>query len=206
MSASPPSTEIAARKRALRREVRARLQALPDRARVEGGAVAAALITRWLAAQETAGPVALFASRALEIDTGPLDDALRAAGRVRLLPRIQADTLTFHALPLDLPARELPKDRFGIPTPTPSCPAVPLAAAAFVIVPACAVDARGRRLGWGRGYYDRALSSRRQEGVAQGTVALILDAQLVDEVPVGPTDVRVASLCAPARGLLDAEP
>lgn len=204
MSASPPTTEIAARKRALRREVRERLRALPASARVEGGVVAAALITRWLVAHDTPGPVALFASRAIEIDNGPLDDALRAAGRVRLLPRIHADTLTFHAVPLDLPARALPKDRFGIPTPTASCPAVPLAAAALVVVPACALDVHGRRLGWGRGYYDRALSSRRQDGVAQGTLALVLDAQLIDEVPVGPADVRVAHLCVPSRGLLDA--
>lgn len=183
-----------------------RLRALSPAELTAAGSTTGAAITSWLAAHGAPGPVALFAARPFEIATDALDDALRASGRLRLLPAIHGDTLTFHAVPAEVPARALPRDRFGIPTPPPGSPAVPLAAAVLVVVPACAVDVHGRRLGWGKGYYDRALCSRRRDGVARGTVAMVLDTQVIDEVPVGPGDVPVERLCTPSRGLRDAVP
>ncbi|OGQ12690.1 MAG: 5-formyltetrahydrofolate cyclo-ligase [Deltaproteobacteria bacterium RBG_16_71_12] len=205
MSTAHQSNDFDERKRALRRELRARLRALSAAELKSAGRAAAEALAAWLSANAPAGPVALFAARPFEIDTRPLDDALRAVGRVRLLPAIQDDRLQFRALPHDVAAHELPGDRFGIPTPPPSLPAVPLLAAAVVVVPACAVDAQGRRLGWGKGYYDRALSPRRplgdEQGRARDTVAFVLDCQLVDEVPHDPRDVLIERLCTPGRGV-----
>lgn len=206
MTAVPPPQEIDARKRALRHEVAEGLRRLSAVEHAQAGAAAGAALARWITHHAGPGPVALFAARPSEIDTHVLDEALRAAGRVRLLPAMRGDSLSFHAVPAEVAARDLPRDRFDIPTPPPGAPAVPLAAAALVIVPACAVDRGGHRLGWGRGFYDRALSSRRQGGCARGTVALIHDLQLVDEVPTALGDVAVERLCTPSRGLFDAVP
>ncbi len=194
---------LAAEKRAVRDAVRARLRALPRHELERGGAAAAAFVVRWLIEHATPGPVALFAARPFELATHALDVGVRAAGRARLLPAIEGDHLVFRAVPNDVDARDLPVDHLGIPTPPPSAPAVPLVAAALVVVPACAVDLRGGRLGFGRGFYDRALLPRCAHGRARGTIALVHDTQLVDAVPRGPTDVLVERICTPARGLLE---
>ena len=205
MSASAEAQDLAERKRSLRRELRVALRGLSPEELASAGAATAAPIAAWLASAGP-GPVALYAARPFEIDTDPLDDAVRAVGRLRLLPSIQGDTLAFHAVPPELAARALRRDRFGIPTPPASFPLVPLAAAAVVVVPACALDVHGGRLGWGKGYYDRALAPRLQGGRARDTIAMVLDCQIVDAVPRGPGDVPVERLCTPARGLCDSVP
>lgn len=74
-----------------------------------------------------------------------------------------------------------------------------IASADLVIVPATAVDRRGVRLGRGGGSYDRALSR-----VPPGTlvVAVVYDAELLDEVPEQPHDRRVGGVLTPHAGLL----
>jgi 5-formyltetrahydrofolate cyclo-ligase len=72
-----------------------------------------------------------------------------------------------------------------------------LASCDLVVVPALAVDRRGRRLGRGGGSYDRAL--RRATGL---TVALLYDDELVEEVPSEPHDVPVAAAVTPSYGLV----
>ena len=69
-----------------------------------------------------------------------------------------------------------------------------------VIVPALAVDGRGFRLGYGAGFYDRALPRYRPPARA---VAVIFDFQLAPELPIGPHDVAVDTIVTDAR-LLEA--
>jgi 5-formyltetrahydrofolate cyclo-ligase len=76
----------------------------------------------------------------------------------------------------------------------PTGPLVPLSEIDLLVVPAVAVDLRGRRLGRGRGHYDATLAAFR--GVS---VALVLEAQLVPEVPVGEHDRPVSAVCTEAR-------
>jgi 5-formyltetrahydrofolate cyclo-ligase len=58
----------------------------------------------------------------------------------------------------------------------------------LVLVPGLAFDRCGRRLGWGGGFYDRFLE--RAAGVT--SVGLGFHSQLIEAVPVGPTDRRLA--------------
>ena len=53
----------------------------------------------------------------------------------------------------------------------------------LIIVPAVALDAQRNRLGRGKGFYDRLLSSTECP-----TIGTVCDFQLVDEVPVEPHD------------------
>src|SRR5262249_60133444 len=67
-----------------------------------------------------------------------------------------------------------------------------------VIVPALAVDRRGMRLGRGGGSYDRALA---RVGPQVATIALLYDAELLDEVPAAPHDQRVRLVARPESGI-----
>ncbi len=64
----------------------------------------------------------------------------------------------------------------------------------LLVVPAIAVDARGRRLGRGKGHYDATLLASRAF-----SVALVFEAQLVPSVPVGEHDRPVSAVCTEAR-------
>lgn len=124
-----------------------------------------------------------------EIDPRPLMDALRARGHRLALPAIVAGELVFRELTRET---ELVKAGFGTLEPsadaehlTPSCMLVPLAA----------FDRRGGRIGYGRGYYDRAIARIAAEcGREPDTVGLAFAAQEVDEVPEEPHDRRLGRI------------
>lgn len=71
--------------------------------------------------------------------------------------------------------------------------------ATTVLVPALAVDRRGVRLGRGAGFYDRTLHLVHPSAAI---VAVVLDDELVDELPEDPHDVRMGWALTPGRGLV----
>jgi 5-formyltetrahydrofolate cyclo-ligase len=155
-----------------------------------------ALTRRLLALPEVAGAgcVAAYVSMGGEPDTHDILAGLRSRGIRVLLPAVRAD--------LDLDFREytgtlVPGAR-GTREPPPAAPAVDLARADVMIVPAVAVDRRGRRLGRGGGSYDRALT-RVRSGVP--VVALVHDREVVDAVPTRPHDRRVTVIVTPTRAM-----
>ena len=189
-------SDPALEKTALRKRMLATLRALPPPKRDEAGRA----VATHLRAQLSAGDVvALFASLPHEISTAPLDAACRSTGAVRLCPRIHEGALVFHQLPAKLPAAQMPLGAFSVPTPDASWPSVPLTEATLILVPGVAFDDAGRRMGYGRGYYDRALASLPAQ--AARAVGLHLDEQLVARVPTAPHDIPLARLCSPALGL-----
>ncbi|WOF23900.1 5-formyltetrahydrofolate cyclo-ligase [Microbacterium betulae] len=68
-----------------------------------------------------------------------------------------------------------------------------------LIVPAAAVDRRGARLGWGRGFYDRTLDALTHR---PPVYAVIYDSELVDRVPRDPHDQSVDGVVTPTRTVL----
>jgi 5-formyltetrahydrofolate cyclo-ligase len=56
------------------------------------------------------------------------------------------------------------------------------------LVPGVAFDRNGGRLGHGKGYYDRLLA---RTAPATPKFALAFPRQLVDEIPMGPSDIRM---------------
>jgi 5-formyltetrahydrofolate cyclo-ligase len=84
------------------------------------------------------------------------------------------------------------EERFGTHRPA-GAPCAP----DFLLVPLLAFDRRGRRLGYGGGYYDRTLADlpgRFAMGVGYA-------AQELDEVPAGPYDVLLDAV-ATERGVI----
>ncbi|MBM4282756.1 MAG: 5-formyltetrahydrofolate cyclo-ligase [Deltaproteobacteria bacterium] len=181
-------------KRALRATLRARLAALPAPAFHDAGVVVAAHLVPLLPAR---GVVAAFASRAGELDTTPLLALARARGLQVALPRIDGDALGFVIVDDDA---ALPRDRWGIPAPDPRAPTIDVGSCGLVVVPGLAFDDAGGRLGYGRGYYDRALAGA---DILDRAVGVSLDEQRVGRLPMAAHDVRLRRLCTPARGVFD---
>jgi 5-formyltetrahydrofolate cyclo-ligase len=66
----------------------------------------------------------------------------------------------------------------------------------LVMVPGTAFDLRGGRMGQGKGYYDRLLSTARRESPLVG---LAFDCQIFDEIPVAGHDVFMDSVLTETR-------
>ena len=133
--------------------------------------------------------------------TAMLDMLQRRTGRV-LLPvaRTAADDTP---LPLRWgeyrPGALLPGPWGLFEPPEPLLPETALAQASLVLVPALAVDRRGVRLGRGRGFYDRSLAGRNPQA---RLIAIVRDAEFVDELPAEPQDVPMTHALTPRRGLI----
>ena len=113
-----------------------------------------------------------------------------------VLPRINRTTgmLTLHRITSftdDLRAGAL-----GILEPRKSAPLVDPDEVDWALVPGLAFDAQRRRVGRGAGYYDRLLPTLRPDAAK---IALILEAQWVDEIPVEAHDVSLDAVVSCSR-------
>ena len=97
--------------------------------------------------------IASYMSYGDEPATHQLNQALIAAGKFLLLPRINGEDLDWVQWSGDAENLQISKK-----IPEPSGPIfTDLAKIEIVVVPALRIDRSGYRLGQGRGYYDRAL-------------------------------------------------
>ena len=131
-----------------------------------------------------AAVVAGYWPLAAELDPRPAMAMLSGAGHSLALPRVGAPdaALTFHAWHDD---DALIPGSFGVMEPSPARPRVE---PGVVLVPLLGFDRRGRRLGWGKGYYDRTLAELRSGSPGVIAIGIAFAAQEVDEIPAGPTD------------------
>ena len=90
-----------------------------------------------------------------ELDPAPLLARLAASGARIVLPRVESDgAMTFR----DATRVTLEKGPFGLTQPSA---AAEIVRPNLVLTPLLAFDARGRRLGYGKGHYDRAIAALR---------------------------------------------
>jgi len=134
-----------------------------------------------------------------EVDLRALAESLRARGVITAWPRIDSATrvMTFHRV--DDPASFVPGP-MGLGEPAADAPVVD--ALDVVIVPALLVDGSGYRLGYGGGFYDRALPTLCPPAVS---IAVAFDFQLMPEVPHAAHDVAVMRVVVESRAF-DAAP
>jgi 5-formyltetrahydrofolate cyclo-ligase len=135
----------------------------------------------------------LFAPLPDEPDIAPLLHEAWSAGKLVALPRFDGQTGRY-AAGVARNCSELSAGRFGALEPAADCPVISLNQLDLALVPGVAFDIAGRRLGRGKGFYDRLLAEVRGHkcGVA-------FDAQIVAEVPEELHDVRVNSILTPTR-------
>jgi 5-formyltetrahydrofolate cyclo-ligase len=172
-------------KRSLRAHGLARRALIPM---AEREAAAQALVALGLAYLDAILPspriVAGYLALPNELDPAALMAAI-AAGRTGLaLPRMAGGSLTFHAYEIgDL----LEKGAFGVIEPRADAPRVQ---PDVILAPLLAFDRHGRRLGYGKGFYDRAFASHPEAA----RCGLAFAAQEVPEVPVEPHDLPLSAV------------
>lgn len=162
---------------------------------LERAEVAAGLAEVLLAAPEVrrAATVAAYVGVGGEPGTGPLLDALAAAGKRVLLPVLLPD------LDLDWAVHDgtLASAPLGLLQPTgPRLGVDAIATPDVVLVPGLAVSPSGLRLGRGGGSYDRALA---RVPIGTFTCVLLHDDEVGLEVPAAPHDRAVVAAATPTR-------
>ena len=176
------------RKRALRALVRARMPAPGSDAFVSASAAAQERLAK-SALVAGARMVALYRALPSECGTASLAAALEAAGKSLCYPVVLPGE---RALSFRRGVGVFASGSFGVEEPIG--PPVALQDIDLVVVPGVAFDARGARLGRGKGHYDATLALCRAL-----PVGLAFESQLVPEVPVGEHDRRVHAVCTEAR-------
>lgn len=197
----PSSAEDLLRRRVkleLRKRMRGLRNALPASACAERSA---RLVDRLEALEPLAAAraVALFwpIEERHEVDLRALDARLRARG-VRVAypavdPEARAMTFRFVSRP-----DAMEEQGFGFREPSAREPEAAPGELGAIVVPALAIDPRGHRIGYGAGYYDRALPRFAPPAVA---IAVAFDFQLLAEVPATDGDVPVAWVVTDARAM-----
>lgn len=151
----------------------------PQVRRAASDTIAATLLD--LPALAAARCVAAYWPIRSEVDPRAAVDGFLARGQAVALPQVTPDGLVFRAWRAGDP---LVRGRFGLSEPDPSLPTVEPDA---LIVPLAAFDRAGQRIGYGRGYYDGAIT---RLGALHPilTVGVAFAVQAVDAVPAEPHD------------------
>ena len=174
-------------------ELRKRLRGVRRTAPIEACAERSAKIVATLETQpalSAAKSAALFwpIVERHEVDLRPLDASLRARGVRVAYPSVDRET---GAMELHFVAdtADLAEAGNGFAEPPPGAPVAGPAELDVIVVPAIAFDPCGYRIGYGAGYYDRALPRFVAEHAV--TLGVAYDWQLIAEVPKTDSDVPV---------------
>lgn len=173
-------------KRDIRRSVRSRIALLSEQQKTEASQQIFAKIAT-LPAFENAKVVALFASLHDEPQTEQFIAEWHGRKRI-VLPRCEGEVMNFYDYSPDV----MESGSFGINEPQGVEPCRP-SEIDFMVIPGVAFTPDGRRLGRGKGFYDRYLS---QEEFAAITVGICFREQVVDDIPSESHDKVVESVIA----------
>jgi len=181
-------TSLKELKKHLRKEALGRRDALNAFWRVEA-ALEMAETARDHLAVEPGQIVSGFWPMRSEVDVRPLMFALREQGARLCLPAIlDKTTIVFREL-----VRGAPMVEMGFGTVGPHEEAEVLDPA-VMLVPLAAFDARGHRLGYGAGHYDRAIARLHATGRQPRLIGIAFDCQEVARVPDEPHDVVIPEI------------
>ncbi len=175
----------------LRQKIRAALGNISPAVRA---VESSALCERLQAQISSARSILFFAPLQDEPDIWPVVETSLALGVHCALPFFDAPRGIYGAKRLTTLATDLSIGKFGIREPATGCAEIPLDQLDLVLAPGVAFDSSGRRLGRGRGFYDRLLAAA--SGVKCGVA---YDFQLLETIPAEPHDARVNFILTPAR-------
>ncbi|WP_208758213.1 5-formyltetrahydrofolate cyclo-ligase [Rhizobium glycinendophyticum] len=124
-----------------------------------------------------------------EADIRPLMARLKARGARLCLPVVMdKETIVFREL---VTGAELVDTGFGTRGPGPEAEVLD---PDLLLVPLSAFDAKGNRIGYGAGHYDRAIARLREKGRNPRLIGIAFDCQEVAEVPDEAHDVRLEAV------------
>jgi 5-formyltetrahydrofolate cyclo-ligase len=179
-------------KQSLRAEVRARLREMTSEAQeIQSRRACETFLAHDSYAK--AESILLYMPLRGEVDVRLIMERAISDGKSVALPRYVPETAAYNAFFVgDQPLVPGP---FDILEPAMNNPA-PLNRLDLIVAPGLGFDARGRRLGRGKGFYDRLLSAA--TGVKCG---ICFEEQLLAEIPVEPHDVVLDFIATPTRWL-----
>ena len=124
-----------------------------------------------------------------EVDVHPLMAALAGNGVRICLPAIlDKTTIVFREY---FPGGEMIDMGFGTMGPPETAAVLD---PTVMLVPLVAFDDRGHRIGYGAGYYDRAIAGLHAKGILPRLIGVAFDCQQVAFVPDEPHDVRLSEM------------
>ena len=179
--------EYRALKKQLRAEALARRDALDPQWRIEASLGMAEWAQR--IPVEPGDVVSGFWPMRSEVDVRPLMFAFREQGARLCLPAIlDKTTIVFREL---VRGADLVDMGFGTYGPGPEAEVLQ---PVLMLVPLAAFDDRGHRIGYGGGYYDRAIERLRATGQAPRLVGVAFGCQQVERVPDEPHDIVIPEM------------
>ncbi len=141
-----------------------------------------------LAAYRRSGTVMAYVGFGSELQTDEFVFHTLEQGKTLLLPRVNRRKRGLDIYEVRDPVRDLEVGTWGIREPRPDrCARVDPDIIDFVLVPGLAFDARGGRLGYGGGFYDRLLASILS--TRTWLVAGAFESQRVERLPLDEHDV-----------------
>ncbi|THG30141.1 5-formyltetrahydrofolate cyclo-ligase [Naasia lichenicola] len=187
-------TDPTHQKRALRAELRERRRNLTSTERAAASEGFTEQLIQ-LVGSLGATSVSAYLSSSDEPDTRPFLHWALANDIRALLPISRVDGLLDWTLADEETEEEV--DAFGMPSLAGEVLS-PMAIndVGLIIVPAAAVDGRGTRMGWGRGYFDKTLGSMEK---CPPVYAVVFDSELLADVPRERHDQPVDGAVTPTR-------
>ncbi len=144
----------------------------------------------------TAKTIFLYASFRSEVATHNIILRSLDMGKRVLLPKVDAKNSVLRLYEIEK-MDELMPGYMGIPEPdVPDVRRARIDDSDIAIIPGAAFDLSGNRLGYGAGYYDMLLSSRKKH---IPLIALAYEEQLAESIPSETHDVRVDMIVTDAR-------
>jgi 5-formyltetrahydrofolate cyclo-ligase len=147
-----------------------------------------------LATETDAQTISCYLATSFEPNTRPFLNWALSEGRRVLLPVARQDGLLDWA---EGDGETETEGLYGLPEPVGGILGpIAINDADLIVIPASAVDLRGTRMGWGRGYFDRTLGSMEK---CPPVFAVVFDDEVLDEVPREVHDAPVDGVVTPTR-------
>jgi 5-formyltetrahydrofolate cyclo-ligase len=139
---------------------------------------------------EKASNILVYASIGSELDTNPLIERSLTEGKRVFSPKIIENEIEFFRI--ESLSDLTPTGTYKIPEP-PAGETPNFNEDTIIIVPALAVDKRGYRLGYGRGFYDRYLQKCKETVKSNKIFAIcgIFSSFLTNSLPISDYDIPI---------------
>lgn len=133
--------------------------------------------------------VSAFMPMRSEVDVRPLMAAMaQKGGRICVPAILDKTTIEFRELVRGAPMIDM---GFGTVGPGPEAAVLD---PVLMLVPLAAFDGQGNRIGYGAGYYDRAIARLKAKGMTPRLVGIAFDCQQVEAVPFEPHDMPLDAM------------
>jgi 5-formyltetrahydrofolate cyclo-ligase len=184
-----------------KKAIRASVLAARDALAADARAIASTRVCEAIIAStpyKNATTLLAYMSFGTELSTENIIDHALARGKTLVLPRVDkaAQQLQLHRIRhLD----ELDSGIWGIREPRMDAEIVMPNEIDFILVPGVAFDSAGFRIGYGKGFYDKLLST---VNPASTRLSAAFDCQIIDAVPNEAHDQRVDIIITPTQKIL----